>query len=208
MRAAGDATFIVVPDGSWGLIVHRSVGATTAYLTGSTTGPVRVALQAGDEILSVSLAASTFSPDRSAADLLNTARLLSAADSRRVWWNRQHKIELPTMETADDFVAALVKREQLLVNEAVAAVLAGHTPYMSPRTLQRHFMRTTGMTHNYWLQIQRAQKAVSALRLGKSLAQVAYESGYVDQSHMTRWLKQIVGSTPAAIARENDPHAN
>jgi AraC-like DNA-binding protein len=29
---------------------------------------------------------------------------------------------------------------------------------------------------------------------------VAYESGYVDQSHMSRWLKQLVGRTPAAIA--------
>lgn len=204
VRAEDDATFTVVPDGSWGLIVHRSLEATTAYLTGLTTRPIDVALHAGDEILSVSLAASAFSPDCSAAGLLNNARLLSAAGSRKVWWNGQHKIELPTMETADDFVAALVQREQLIVNKTVAAVLAGQTPYMSPRTLQRHFMHTTGMTHNYWLQIQRAQRAASALRLGKSLAQVAYESGYVDQSHMTRWLKQIVGRTPAAIAREND----
>jgi AraC-like DNA-binding protein len=76
---------------------------------------------------------------------------------------------------------------------------------MSPRTLQRHFLKTTGMTHNYWQQIQRAQKAASGLQLGKSVAQVAFEAGYVDQSHMTRWLKQIVGRTPGEIARDKTP---
>lgn len=200
MSAAGDTTFTVVPDGSWGLIVHRSGDATAAYLTGSTTKPVRVNLRAGDEIVSVSLKACVHAPDRSAAALLDSAQLLPAAGGRKVWWNRLQKLELPTVETAEDFVAALVKREQLILNKTVAAVLAGHVPHTSARTLQRHFVQTTGMTHNYWQQIQRAQQAVSALQLGKSLAQVAYESGYVDQSHMNRWLKQLVGRTPAAIA--------
>lgn len=208
VRAASDASFTVVPDGSWGLIVHRSDDGVSAFLTGLTTRPIHVGLRAGDEILSVSLAASAYSPDRCGACLLNKAQSLAAAGGRKVWWNGQHKIELPTIETADQFVSALVKREQLILNKAVAAVVAGHTPYMSQRTLQRHFIQTTGMTHNYWQQIQRAQRALSALRHGKSLAQVAHESGYVDQSHMTRWLKQIVGRTPAAITRESDSPAD
>jgi transcriptional regulator GlxA family with amidase domain len=124
---------------------------------------------------------------------------------RSICWSPKEQLELPTFENADDFVAALVKREQLVVNSAVAAVLAGRSPAMSPRTLQRHFLKTTGMTHNYWQQIQRAQKAASGLQLGKSLAQVAFEAGYVDQSHMTRWLKQIVGRTPGEIARDKRP---
>jgi hypothetical protein len=204
VRATGDSSFTVVPDGSWGFIVHRSGDSVAAFVTGSTTRPVRVSLRAGDEIISVSLAASAYSPERSAVSLIDKAQLLPDAGPRKVWWSPQHKIELPTIETAGDFVAALIKREQLILNKSVAAVLAGHTPYISQRTLQRHFLQTTGMTHNYWQQIQRAQRAVSALRLGKSLAEVAYESGYVDQSHMTRWLKQIVGRTPAAIASEQN----
>jgi hypothetical protein len=152
VHAASDASFTVVPDGSWGLIVHRSGDTTMAYVTAVTTLPIRVNLRTGDEILSVSLAASVYSPNRSAVALLNKAQPLSAAGGRKVWWSHQRKIELPTMETADRFVAALVKDEQLIVDKTVAAVLAGHTPHTSIRTLQRHFIQTTGMTHNCWQQ--------------------------------------------------------
>lgn len=203
--ASSDSTFLAVPDGSWGLVVMRSERQTKVYLTGSTTRPVQVALKAGDEILSVSFKASSYSPSICAQTLLDNALRLMAPTNQSIWWNQQEKLELPTFENADDFVSSLVKREQLAVNSAVATVLAGRSPPMSPRTLQRHFLKTTGMTHNYWQQIQRAQQAASGLQLGKSLAQVAFEAGYVDQSHMTRWLKQIVGRTPGEIAREKKP---
>lgn len=75
VRAESDTSFTVVPDGSWGLIVRRSQDAVTAYLTGLTTGPIRVDLRAGDEIVSVSLAASAYSPNRCGACLLNKAQL-------------------------------------------------------------------------------------------------------------------------------------
>jgi AraC-like DNA-binding protein len=202
--ASADSTLLVVPDGSWGLIVSRNERQTRVFLTGSTTRPLKVCLSAGEEILSVSFKASAYSPAFSAQTLLDSALPLPTATNRSIWWSGQQRIELPTFENADDFVAELLKREQLAVNAAVAAVLAGHAPAMSPRTLQRHFLKTTGMTHNYWQQIQRAQQAVSSLKRGKSLAQVAFESGYVDQAHMTRWLKQIVGRTPGVIAREDD----
>jgi AraC-like DNA-binding protein len=204
LKASRDSVFSVVPDGSWGLVVYRTPQQTNVYLTGSTTRPIPVHIRAGDEILSVSFKPSAYSPRLSAANLLNNALLLPAADGRSIWWSQYERVELPTLDNAEDFVAALVEREHLAQNKAVDAILQGHSLPMSPRSLQRHFLKTTGMTHNYWEQIQRAQKAAAALHSGKSLAQVAFEAGYADQPHMTRWLKQIIGRTPAEIARTED----
>jgi hypothetical protein len=201
LRAERDSIFSVVPDGSWGLVIYCKAERTEVYLTGTTTRPIPIQVRAGERILSVSFKPSTYLPSLPASDLLDQARLLPLADERSIWWNRHDRLELPTLDSAEDFVAALTKRDQLVQNKAVDAVLQGHSPPMSLRTLQRHFLKTTGMTHNYWSQIQRAQQAMAALHTGKSLAQVAFESGYVDQSHMTRWLKQIVGRTPSEIAR-------
>jgi AraC-like DNA-binding protein len=205
LKAERDAVFSVVPDGSWGLVIFRRAERTDVYLTGSTTRPIPIQVSAGDQILSVSFKPSTYAPALPASSLLNTALFLPLADRQSIWWNRHEQLELPTLDSVEDFVADLAKRQHIAQNKAVDAVLRGHAPPMSPRTLQRHFLKTTGITQNYWQQIQRAQKAVVALHSGKSLAQVAFESGYVDQSHMTRWLRQIIGRTPSEIARTPRP---
>lgn len=206
LHASSDGLFTAVPDGSWGLVIFRRARETNIYLTGCTTRPIPVRVEAGEEILSVSFKPSAYSPRLSAGDLLDNAVLLTPADARSVWWNAQERLELPTFDNVEDFVAALVKREHLAVNAAVAAVIKGNSPpSMSMRTLQRHFLKTTGMTHNYWQQIQRAQHAAGALRSGKSPAQVAFDAGYVDQSHMTRWLKHLIGRTPGEIAANKEP---
>jgi hypothetical protein len=205
LRAERDSVFSVVPDGSWGLVIYRRPERTDVYLTGCTTRPISVPLRAGDQILSVSFKPSTYAPALPAASLLDKAVVLPFADRKSIWWNRHQRLELPSFESADDFVAALVRRGYLEQNKAVDAVLQGDVPPMSLRTIQRHFLKTTGMTQNYWQQIQRAQKAAASLHTGKSLAEVAVESGYVDQSHMTRWLKHIIGRTPSEIARTRQP---
>lgn len=205
LRAERDSVFSVVPDGSWGLVIYRRPERTDVYLTGCTTRPISIPVGAGDQILSVSFKPSTYAPELPAASLLDKAVVLPFADRKSIWWNRQQRLELPSFESADDFVAALVRRGYLERNKAVDAVLQGDVPPMSRRTIQRHFLKTTGMTQNYWQQIQRAQRAAASLHTGKSLAEVAVESGYVDQSHMTRWLKHIIGRTPSEIARTRQP---
>lgn len=67
-----------MPDGSWGLVALRNDRQINVYLTGSTTRPIHVALKAGDEILSVSFKASSYSPSVSAQALLDNALHLIA----------------------------------------------------------------------------------------------------------------------------------
>jgi transcriptional regulator GlxA family with amidase domain len=74
---------------------------------------------------------------------------------------------------------------------------------VSPRTMQRLFARHVGATPKQVLQRFRRQQAVDLLREpgGPSLAAIAAELGYADQSHLTRDFRATLGRGPAAIAR-------
>jgi AraC-like DNA-binding protein len=64
----------------------------------------------------------------------------------------------------------------------------------------RSFARATGLTpHAYLLQrrIDRARRLIAA---GMPLAEAAADSGFFDQSHMTRHFARVLGVTPGAYA--------
>jgi AraC-like DNA-binding protein len=64
----------------------------------------------------------------------------------------------------------------------------------------RGFARTTGLTpHAYMLQ-RRIDFARRLIAVGAPLAEAAVESGFFDQSHMTRHFTRILGVTPGAYA--------
>ena len=58
------------------------------------------------------------------------------------------------------------------------------------------------MSHSALRQIERARRAVCLLRTGVPPGEVAAETGYFDQPHLTRSLSRLIGLTPARIARE------
>jgi transcriptional regulator GlxA family with amidase domain len=76
---------------------------------------------------------------------------------------------------------------------------------MSPRTVRHRFLQATGQTQNHIRQYERAIKAASLLRHGVSILDTVFETGYFDQPHLTRSLKQFVGHTPAQILRDSQP---
>jgi len=91
--------------------------------------------------------------------------------------------------------------------QVVAAVLAGDDDALTARpgtvrTVQRHFLLATGMTHRTWRQIQRARHAAFLLRTGASIAEAVHGAGYFDQAHLTRSLQRRMGTTPARIQRQ------
>ena len=76
---------------------------------------------------------------------------------------------------------------------------------MSSRTVERHFTRITGRSPRQVRQIARAREAAARLRTGEAIADVAYELGYSDQSHLTRDVKRLTGYTPAESQRRDEP---
>jgi AraC-like DNA-binding protein len=63
-------------------------------------------------------------------------------------------------------------------------------------TLARHFRARLGTSPYRYLAMRRLDRAKSAIVAGHSLVEVAFMSGFSDQSHMTRQFKQAFGLTP------------
>lgn len=72
---------------------------------------------------------------------------------------------------------------------------------LSPRTLQRLFARHVGAAPKHVLQRFRRQRAVDRLSEpgGPSLARIAAELGYSDQSHLTRDFRATLGRGPSSL---------
>jgi len=71
-----------------------------------------------------------------------------------------------------------------------------HHVNLSPFYLSRVFRKMVGLPPHAYLTQLRIQKAKMLLRLGLPIAQVALNTGFVDQSHLNRHFKRIVGVTP------------
>lgn len=75
------------------------------------------------------------------------------------------------------------------------ALVAGLTPY--------HFVRvfhgTMGLPPHAYLNQIRLVRAKRLLLAGLPIADVAYETGFADQSHLTKRFERVYGVTPGQI---------
>ncbi len=98
-----------------------------------------------------------------------------------------------------------MRKGELARDPIVNAALQGHLKDRDPRTLQRHFLRVTGLTQSAVRQIERARYATYLLQQGVSILDTVEQAGYFDQSHLTRSLKYLIGQTPAQIREKSRP---
>jgi AraC-like DNA-binding protein len=153
---------------------------------------------ADGEWLGIRFKLGTVMPHLPASALVDGSVNLPDASSRSFWLHHS-TWQVPDFENADTFVDRLV-RDGLLVREPlVQAVLQDQLKDLSVRTAQRHFLRTTGLTHSAVRQIERARYATRLLQQGRSILDVVYDAGYYDQPHLSRALKYYIGQTPAQL---------
>lgn len=72
---------------------------------------------------------------------------------------------------------------------------------MSPYALIRAFRAEVGLPPHAFLNQIRIHRARHLLRQGDTLADAAFSTGFVDQSHFTRHFKKLVGVTPGNYRR-------
>lgn len=72
---------------------------------------------------------------------------------------------------------------------------------LSKYQLLRRFEKVYGVPPHAWLVLQRAELARKLIRDGASLAHAATDSGFADQSHLTRIFARQFGFTPGAWQR-------
>lgn len=194
-----DGSTLMQPDGCWDFAILKSADRTIVLRTGLTTNAVTHHFSAGDEILAISFKPSSYMPLMPGERMRNEGVLLPAIGKDRFWLGTD-VVEIPSIETVDGFVDKLLRNSIVEDNAVVASVVSGHPLAMSERTMQRHFLKTTGLTYKAFTQIERARKAMALLQQGRPAADIAFALGYADQPHMIRSLKTIMGQTPGRIA--------
>ena len=71
-----------------------------------------------------------------------------------------------------------------------------------PASLTRAFRRAYGVTPSEYLRTLRLQWSIQELRAGeRTLAEIALEAGFADQSHFSRAFRRQFGTTPGAVRR-------
>jgi AraC-like DNA-binding protein len=76
---------------------------------------------------------------------------------------------------------------------------------LSPFYLVRVFSKEVGLAPHAYLIQTRIKRACHLLRLGLPIVQVAVDTGFVDQSHLHRHFRRIMGITPGVYQRAVAP---
>lgn len=83
------------------------------------------------------------------------------------------------------------------IEVADLAALAGRSSFHFSRV----FARSVGVTPHRYVVHLRLQAAVKRMREGQmGLAEIALDTGFADQSHLTRWIRRVYGVAPSALA--------
>ncbi|MFI5243525.1 MAG: helix-turn-helix domain-containing protein, partial [Gemmatimonadales bacterium] len=94
-------------------------------------------------------------------------------------------------------------REYLDVHFAEPVCLAdlARVAQLSAFHLVRQFRRYHGVPPHRYLELVRVQRAKVMLQQGARICEVAYATGFSDQSHLTRQFKRVCGVTPGSYAQ-------
>jgi AraC-like DNA-binding protein len=102
---------------------------------------------------------------------------------------RRATVDIRAVELVREYLAAHA-REQ--TPASTLEKIAGTDRF----TITRHFRWAFGTSPDRYRTLRRLALAQAAIESGQSLAQVAAEAGFADQSHMTRQFKRTYGLTP------------
>jgi AraC-like DNA-binding protein len=211
----------VLPDGCVDLVWHdgqvQLVGPMTCALTSAglddasagvrlLPGAARLLGFDGDELRDTTLAAGD-AWGRVGAELearlaecqepIPAARALATALARRL-------DGAPQLDPAVRGAVAALERDGARVAEI------GRDQFLSERQLRRRFLRDVGIAPSAYARVARLHRLlVLAPRTpaGTTLARLAAEAGYSDESHLARDVRDLAGVTPTVLLREHAPLA-
>jgi len=197
-------TFISRAATQWEMVVMRRPAGLTLTVRGPETRASLAPVPPNAEFFGIQFKLGTLLAPLPAGMLVNQGVDLPEAGGERFWLDGS-AWQVPTFENADTFLAQLTRRGLLLTEPVVPAALRGELPDLSLRSVQRRFVRATGLTHGAVVQIERAHQAQALLQAGTPILDVVTAAGYADQPHLTRSLRRFVGETPAQIANSAQP---
>ena len=203
-RVEQDYSPVCPADVRWNLLFLKQNGKLKVTVEGATTRFVPKDQIEGSEFLVIKFSLGTYMPHLPAVKIRDANAILPEAASSRFWLNNM-VWQFPDFDNVETFVDRLVREGVVIQDPVVSAALQDRPLDVSPRTVRRRFIHTTGLTPVSIRQIERAQQAAALLEGGESILDAVYEAGYADQPHLTRSVKRFIGQTPAQIAGMNAP---
>jgi len=199
-----DGTYLAAADACWDMVFIRSEFGNRALLSGPSSTITPVPYRAGNRNVGIRFNQGSFLTHVPTTTMVDTTEPLPMP-TRESFLLAGEEWPMPNYETADAFVLELERRELLADDPVVLAALRGEDPGLTPRSVQRHVSRVTGLTANQIRQIVRARTASARLQGGESILDVAHDLGYADQAHLTRDLRRMTGFTPARAKDRHEP---
>jgi hypothetical protein len=190
--------FLSIAMSHWEMVVTKLDGRTTVTVRGPETKATPLRCPAGGAWVGIRFRLGTVMPYLPPRVLVDASTDLPEVGGDAFWLHGS-AWEMPNFDNAEVFVNRLVRDGLLVQVPVVDAVLHNALHERSLRTAQRHFVRTTGLTHGAVRRIERARYATTLLQQGVSILDTVHAAGYFDQPHLTRSLKRFVGQTPAQI---------
>jgi hypothetical protein len=201
-RSRTGGPFLSMAEGNLELVIARMPGFLAVTLRGPVSRGSIIQCPPNGEWLAIRFRLGTYLPRIDTAALIDHQDLqLPVLPNGRFWLSDQ-AWDIPRYDNAEDFVSRLARAGIIARSHATDAAIDGDVDWMSTRSVQRHFRRVTGMTFSSYQQIQRARHAAALLTGGSSVLDATCEAGYFDQAHLTRSVRQLIGMTPARLARE------
>ncbi len=191
--------YFAVADASWDFLIITAGGETHIHVAGAATAVAPITYEPGTEYIGIRMRVGAYMPQWPASDLVDSMHPLQRA-GRDTFWLQDEALPLPEFDTVEPFIERLVRKGLVAQDPVIAAYLEGEAPG-SLRSLQRRFLRATGMSPTYHQVIERARKAQDMLLKGQSILDTVFELGYTDQPHLTKSLKRLLGQTPGQLAR-------
>lgn len=199
-HSAGGGSFTSIATTQWEMVMTKQKERITLSLRGPETKASPAPIPRDAEFLGIIFKHGTFMPRLPGNKLVDVEIHLpeTGKNSFQLFGDTW---EFPNFENVEPFVDRLLRKDLVAHDQVVDDVLRGKAQDLSLRSIQRRFLHVTGLSYKSIQRVKRAHKAVELLQNGVPITETTYQTGYFDQSHLTRSLKLLYGQTPAQIAR-------
>ncbi|MDW5330620.1 AraC family transcriptional regulator [Plantactinospora sp. KLBMP9567] len=199
-QASGVARMTSIATSNWELVFWERLGSVHAAVRGPETTVSSVEVPDGSASVGITFAHGTSMPHLPAARLVDSA-LESPHATATTFTLRGEEWLIPDFESAEQFVARLVRQGVVVRDPLVDEVVTGGMPELGTRSVQRRVAAATGLTQGGIRQIERARQAAVLLGEGVVPLEVVNRLGYYDQPHLARSLQRFIGRTATELRR-------
>ncbi|MEV1333593.1 AraC family transcriptional regulator [Micromonospora costi] len=199
-HASGVAHMTSIATSNWELVFWEDAGGRHAALRGPETTASSAEVPDGSASFGITFAHGTYLPHLPPARLVDSALESPHATATTFVLGGEEWL-VPDFDSAEQFVARLVRKGVILRDPLVDEVVSGGVPDVGTRSVQRRVAAATGLTQGGIRQIERARQAAVLLGEGVAPVEVANRLGYYDQPHLARSLQRFIGRTATELRR-------